>query len=68
MQDDVDQQKRAGGLSPEARTFNWLLDSFTSSTPGVMEAIAVSPDGLLMAMSASKDRQTRSGSPPSSLE
>ncbi|MFC8846572.1 MULTISPECIES: roadblock/LC7 domain-containing protein [unclassified Micromonospora] len=43
-------------LSPEARTFNWLLDSFTSSTAGVVEAIAVSSDGLLMAMSAIKDR------------
>ncbi|TDC76795.1 dynein regulation protein LC7 [Micromonospora sp. KC606] len=43
-------------LSPEARTFNWLLDSFTSSTAGVLEAIAVSSDGLLMAMSAIKDR------------
>ncbi|TDB67631.1 MULTISPECIES: roadblock/LC7 domain-containing protein [unclassified Micromonospora] len=49
---------RASGpeLSPEARTFNWLLDSFTSSTAGVLEAIAVSSDGLLMAMSAIKDR------------
>ncbi len=43
-------------LSPEAQTFNWLLDSFTSSTAGVLEAIAVSSDGLLMAMSAIKDR------------
>lgn len=43
-------------LSPEARTFNWLLDSFTSTTAGVLEAIAVSSDGLLMAMSAIKDR------------
>ncbi|MGI5213072.1 roadblock/LC7 domain-containing protein [Plantactinospora sp. CA-290183] len=43
-------------LSPEARTFNWLLDSFTSSTAGVQEAIAVSSDGLLMAMSSIKDR------------
>ena len=40
----------------EAKTFNWLLDSFTSSTAGVVEAIAVSSDGLLMAMSAIKDR------------
>jgi predicted regulator of Ras-like GTPase activity (Roadblock/LC7/MglB family) len=46
----------AGELSQEARTFNWLLDSFTSTTAGVMEAIAVSSDGLLMAMSATKDR------------
>ena len=45
-----------GELSPEAKTFNWLLDSFTSSTAGVLEAIAVSSDGLLMAMSAIKDR------------
>jgi hypothetical protein len=43
-------------LSEEAKTFNWLLDSFTSSTAGVTEAIAVSSDGLLMAMSAIEDR------------
>jgi predicted regulator of Ras-like GTPase activity (Roadblock/LC7/MglB family) len=43
-------------LSAEAKTFNWLLDSFTSGTAGVVEAIAVSSDGLLMAMSATKDR------------
>ena len=45
-----------GQLSQEAQTFNWLLDSFTSGTAGVLEAIAVSSDGLLMAMSAIKDR------------
>jgi uncharacterized protein len=43
-------------LSSEAQTFNWLLDTFTSSTSGVVEAVAVSSDGLLMAMSAAKDR------------
>lgn len=43
-------------LSPEAQTFNWLLDSFTSGTAGVNEAIAVSSDGLLMAMSNITDR------------
>lgn len=43
-------------LSAEAKTFNWLLDSFTSNTAGVREAIAVSSDGLLMAMSAINDR------------
>lgn len=43
-------------LSEEARTFNWLLDSFTSNTAGVKEAIAVSSDGLPMAMSAIDDR------------
>jgi predicted regulator of Ras-like GTPase activity (Roadblock/LC7/MglB family) len=45
-----------GQLSQEAQTFNWLLDTFTSGTAGVHEAIAVSSDGLLMAMSAIKDR------------
>lgn len=43
-------------LSPEAQTFNWLLDTFTSGTAGVREAIAVSSDGLLMAMSAISDQ------------
>jgi uncharacterized protein len=43
-------------LSQEAKTFNWLLDSFTSGTAGVLESIAVSSDGLLMAMSSIKDR------------
>lgn len=43
-------------LSQEAKTFNWLLDSFTTSTAGVSEAIAVSSDGLLIAMSAIKNR------------
>ncbi|KKJ93390.1 MULTISPECIES: roadblock/LC7 domain-containing protein [unclassified Micromonospora] len=55
LHENVD-QNATGELSPEARTFNWLLDSFTSSTAGVVEAIAVSADGLLMAMSAIKDR------------
>jgi uncharacterized protein len=42
-------------LSPEAKSFNWLLDSFTSNTAGVREAVAVSSDGLLMAKSAIAD-------------
>ena len=52
------QQARNGTieLSAEAKTFNWLLDSFTTGTAGVVEAIAVSSDGLLIAMSAIKDR------------
>jgi predicted regulator of Ras-like GTPase activity (Roadblock/LC7/MglB family) len=41
-----------GQLSSEAKSFNWLLDSFTSNTAGVREAVAVSADGLLMAKSA----------------
>jgi predicted regulator of Ras-like GTPase activity (Roadblock/LC7/MglB family) len=43
-------------LSQEAQRFNWLLDSFTANTAGVREAIAVSSDGLLMAVSATRDR------------
>jgi predicted regulator of Ras-like GTPase activity (Roadblock/LC7/MglB family) len=45
----------APGLSSEAQTFNWLLDSFRSGTAGVVEAVAVSADGLLMAKSAAAD-------------
>ncbi|MBE1486644.1 roadblock/LC7 domain-containing protein [Plantactinospora soyae] len=55
MEQDL-QGNGTGELSQEARTFNWLLDSFTSGTAGVQEAIAVSSDGLLMAMSSIKDR------------
>ena len=47
---------RGSALSPEAQTFNWLLESFTTSTAGVVEAVAVSSDGLLMAMSGNGDR------------
>lgn len=43
-------------LSAEAKTFNWLLDSFTTNTVGVLESVAVSSDGLPIAMSAVKDR------------
>ena len=42
----------AYGLSAEAQNFNWLLGKFAAETAGVLEAIAVSSDGLLMAMSA----------------
>ena len=44
------------GLSAEAQNFNWLLGKFATDTAGVMDAIAVSSDGLLIAMSASEDR------------
>ena len=43
-------------LSAEAKTFNWLLDNFTQNTVGVVEAVAVSSDGLPIAMSEIKDR------------
>jgi uncharacterized protein len=43
-------------LSEEARTFNWLLNGFVEKTAGVSDAVAVSSDGLLMAMSSSLSR------------
>jgi hypothetical protein len=42
--------------SPEARSFNWLLDKFTADTAGVTDAIAVSADGLLIAMASESSR------------
>jgi predicted regulator of Ras-like GTPase activity (Roadblock/LC7/MglB family) len=38
-------------------TFHWLLDQFVNNTAGVLDAIAVSSDGLLLAASAGNGRQ-----------
>lgn len=43
-------------ISTEAQQFNWLLSKFATETAGVTEAIAVSSDGLLIAMSATLAR------------
>ncbi len=43
--------------SVEVQNFNWLLSRFASDTAGVLEAIAVSSDGLLMATSSAGPRQ-----------
>lgn len=43
-------------MSPEAVNFNFLLDNFVKSTPGVRHTLVVSADGLLMAMSDGLDR------------
>jgi predicted regulator of Ras-like GTPase activity (Roadblock/LC7/MglB family) len=43
-------------ISMEAQQFNWLLSQFASNTPGVVHAIAVSSDGLLVAMSHGMER------------
>lgn len=43
-------------LSNEAKNFNWLLNSFVEQTTGVTDAVAVSSDGLLMALSSDLDR------------
>jgi predicted regulator of Ras-like GTPase activity (Roadblock/LC7/MglB family) len=44
------------GVSVEAQNFNWLVARFAEETAGVLAAIAVSSDGLLVAMSASLER------------
>jgi uncharacterized protein len=43
-------------ISSEAQQFNWLLARFAAETAGVGEAIAVSSDGLLVAMSSNLSR------------
>ena len=43
-------------LSEEARSISWLLNGFVEKTAGVTDAVAVSSDGLLMAMSSSLTR------------
>lgn len=43
-------------LSQDVRNFNWLLNGFVEKTAGVSDAVTVSSDGLLMAMSSSLDR------------
>ncbi len=46
----------AAEISVEAQNFNWLLSRFTNDTGGVLAAIAVSSDGLLIATSAGLER------------
>jgi uncharacterized protein len=43
-------------LSSTASNVNWLLRQFATNTTGVAHAIAVSSDGLLMAVSSDMDR------------
>jgi uncharacterized protein len=40
----------------DTREFSWMLANFVDQTAGVQGAVAVSSDGLLMAMSASIER------------
>jgi uncharacterized protein len=44
------------GVSVEAQNFNWLVGRFAQETAGTVAAIAVSSDGLLVAMSAAMER------------
>ena len=46
----------ASEVSVEAQNFNWLVARFAQGTAGVIAAIAVSSDGLLVAMSSGLDR------------
>ncbi|MGQ7295868.1 roadblock/LC7 domain-containing protein [Quadrisphaera sp. KR29] len=46
---------QAGGETTAAG-FSWLLDDFVRRVPGARNTLAVSADGLLMAMSADLDR------------
>ena len=43
-------------LNTGVRDVNWLLDNFVRQTSGVDQAVAVSSDGLLMAVSADLQR------------
>lgn len=43
-------------LSAEAQNINWMLSTFVEQTSGVEQAIAVSADGLLMAISSNLSR------------
>jgi uncharacterized protein len=43
-------------LSSEARNLNWLVSNFVGGVPGVTQAVVVSSDGLLVAMSEGLDR------------
>lgn len=45
-----------GPVSEGARGFSWLLNGFVEKTAGVSDAVAVSSDGLLMAMSSTLER------------
>ncbi|MET8942600.1 roadblock/LC7 domain-containing protein [Streptomyces sp. NPDC004542] len=43
-------------LQAAAADFNWLLNRFATETAGVVDAIAVSSDGLLIAVSELRER------------
>jgi uncharacterized protein len=49
-------QAKTDDLRTAAADFTWLLDRFATDTAGVVDAIAVSSDGLLIAVSQLRDR------------
>jgi uncharacterized protein len=44
-------------VSTGVRDFGWLLSRFAEDTPGVLSAISVSADGILLAASSGLDRE-----------
>jgi predicted regulator of Ras-like GTPase activity (Roadblock/LC7/MglB family) len=53
--DTSTQQATPGDLRAAAADFTWLLKNFATETAGVVDAIAVSSDGLLIAVSQLRD-------------
>ncbi|MDH4144835.1 MAG: roadblock/LC7 domain-containing protein [Acidimicrobiia bacterium] len=43
-------------LSAEATNLNWLVSSFVERVPGIVDAVVVSSDGLLLALSSGLGR------------
>ncbi|MGW0712716.1 roadblock/LC7 domain-containing protein [Streptomyces sp. NPDC002643] len=54
--DSTPEQTKPTDLRTAAADFTWLLDRFATDTAGVVDAIAVSSDGLLIAVSQLRDR------------
>ncbi|MGW0839369.1 roadblock/LC7 domain-containing protein [Streptomyces sp. NPDC002787] len=53
--DSSSEQTKPTDLRTAAADFTWLLDRFAEDTAGVVDAIAVSSDGLLIAASRLRD-------------
>ncbi|MFE1247303.1 roadblock/LC7 domain-containing protein [Streptomyces sp. NPDC058735] len=54
--DSRSERTEATDLRAAAADFTWLLDRFAAETAGVVDAIAVSSDGLLIAASQLRDQ------------
>src|SRR5262245_27661707 len=55
---DEEMTTPAPGISVDAHSLNWLVGRFAYDTAGVVGAVAVSSDGLLIAMSPGMQRDT----------
>ncbi len=56
MDDSTSEQPEPTDLRAAAADFTWLLQRFATDTAGVVDAIAVSSDGLLIAVSRLRDQ------------